>query len=474
MLDSTIPPGVGPRRPPANVEAEQAFLGAVMANNKAIDRAPFLEPRHFADPTHGQIFAEMQKLIGERKIADSVTLKTIFEHTDLLKDVGGTAYLSQLLVAMVGIINAGDYARVVRDTWLRRELIDVGEVLVNAAYGQEEPGVDAEKIARDAVAMIDQLASGIAQNTTTSLDAAMDAALDAMEQARTNGRPPGISSGFRCIDLRLGGLEPGLVYVLAGRPGSGKSSLGHQIALNAARRGVGVLELSLEMSALQLGRRALSAASGVPLFVMKGGQVSQHDAGKLVQARKTLKNLPLTIDDAGGQTPRMIASKCRVAKRKAGNLGLVMLDHINLTRPDEDDAKHGATYAIEKASGTMLQIAKDCGVAVLLLTQLNRAVESRDDKRPGLADLRQSGALEQDCYAAGFLYREEYYLRNPPEQKPGESPATYATRCDIWRDHLGNVAGKAELGWQKVRDGEPGTDMLRFDGKTTSFSEDQT
>jgi replicative DNA helicase len=457
-----------PRILPTSYEAERALLGALMSNNKSLDRLAFLRPEHFADPTNGRVFSEVIRVVGENGIADAVTLKAAFDEAGALKGVGGTAYLTALMMATVAPGLAVDYGRVVRDTWLRRELIGVGESLVTDAYSRED-SADPIALALRAAARLDGLASAQSSSDTTSLNCAVDAALEAMEVA--DGKPAGLSTGFATIDARLGGLEPGLVYTLAGRPGSGKSSLGHQIALNVAGQGVGVLELSLEMSSTQLGRRALSAASMVPLWLLKGGKVDDRDRDALYHARGILRDRPLLIDDAGGQTPRQIAAKCRAAKRRNGGLGLVMLDHLNLTRPDDGDAKHGPTFAIERAAGMMLQIAKECEVAVLMLTQLNRGVEGRDDKRPCLSDLRQSGAIEENSYAVGFLYRQEYYLQNEPERKEAESDDKYDKRYKDWVSLRNKVAGKAELLWAKVRDGQPGTDLLRFHGKTTSFSE---
>lgn len=473
MPNDQYPPlfGVSLRVPPSNIQAEQAFLGALFRNNKVLDRSAFLRPEHFADQIHARIFECALRRIEGGRIADAVTLKEDFENAGTLNEVGGVPYLTELLSAMVGIINAGDYARVIRDCWVRRELIEVGEQLVNSAFG-EAPNIDPTTIASEAIARIDEAAvgSGTLKASTTTLDSAMDAAMAAMEAAQSRKGPAGISTGFRSIDDRLGGLEPGHVYVIAGRPGMGKSALGHNIAINAARSGVGVLELSLEMSATQLGRRALCAASGVPQFNMKTGYVSNDHAAQLVRARRELAGLPLTIDDAGGQTPAMIAAKARAAKRKHG-LGLLMVDHLNLMRAEEADARHGDTSATGKASNMMLQVAKDCGCPVLLLAQLNRGPENREDKRPTLGDLRQSGNIEQDAYAVGFVYRPEYYLGGQPEQKDGELPGKHHDRMTEWEDRKRSLTGRAELIWAKVRDGEPGTDLLTFDGPTTSFGE---
>lgn len=453
--DLHFPPlyGISQRQPPANLMAEEMLLGTLLANNKALDRCAGLEPDHFSDAFLGAVFSAIREGITAGRHVDAVSLKGRFDQ----------ALLAHLAGSMVGIPNATEYSRVIRETWLHRQIIEMGEVAVNGAFDALPP---AELIAMIGQ-QIDRLSLGQTSSSVTMLDAAMDSALVAMEKAAA-GVSGGISSGFGCIDVRLGGLEPGLVYVIAGRPGMGKSALGHQIALNAARNGVGVLELSLEMSAQQLGRRTLATAAAVPIIAIKRGDLRHAD--RLVGARKELAGLPLAIDDAGGQTAAQIAAKARAHKRKHG-LGLIMVDHLNLMRADDADAKHGGTWAVERASATMLQLAKDSECPVLLLAQLNRGVEGREDKRPGLSDLRQAGAIEQDAYAVGFVYRPEYYLGGEPEPKAGLAPGRLATMQQDWLDQKEAVAGRAELIWSKVRDGEPGTDRLTFHGPTATFGE---
>lgn len=438
---------------PMNLAAEMALLGALLSNNRALTRCEGLKAEHFAGENHGAVFQAIVDGVAAGRVVDCVTLRWEFDH----------AMLTSLVAAMVGIINAGDYARVIREAALARQLIDIGETLVNAA----RKGISPRDISTMTTRQIDELmAEGQINTSQWSLDGAMDDALAAMERART-GAASGIKTGFAAFDARLGGLEPGQVYIVAGRPGAGKSSIGHQIAITAARAGVGVLELSLEMSARQLGMRALSSASGVPLNRIKSGGVDMFEAERVVRARHELSGLPLTIDDAGGQTPSQIAMKARAAKRKG--LGLVMIDHLNLMAAEDRDARNGSTWATERASATVLQIAKECGCPVLLLAQLNRGVESREDKRPVLSDLRQAGAIEQDAYAVGFVYRHEYYLREPMN-KEGERPELFAERQRQYYEAKEASKGVAELIWAKVRDGEPGTDKLHFDAPTTTFS----
>lgn len=456
------------RQRPSNLDAELGLLGTLVNRNRVIDQCDGLEPEHFTDPVHGRLFADMRTIIRDTGMVDSVLLASRYEHSGVLADVGGTPFLARMSSAMVGISDVRHYARVIRECWLRRQAIDLSEQLSEQAYGAD-PDISVNAIMEQASGALASLAAVGQPMRLATLDEAMDAAEAALERARS-GQTAGISTGFQCFDARLGGLEPGLVYVIAGRPAMGKSAVGHQVALNAARRGKKVLEIALEMSATQLGRRTLSTASGVPLFIMKDGRINNAQASRLVMARRELTGLPLMIDDTAGRTPGQIIRQCRSLKRTKG-LDLVMVDHLNLMRAEDADAKHGGTWATERASATILELAKECQVPVLLLAQLNRGVEGREDKRPALSDLRQAGAIEQDAYAVGFVYRPEYYLGGEPERKEAETADKFSARCDDWRRRKEEAAGVAELIWQKVRDGEPGTDKLRFDGPTASFSE---
>ena len=465
MADGSLFPA---RIPPVNLEAEQAVLGAILANNRVMDQCDGLKPDHFADAIHARIFADCQTIIHAAGRIDVVLLKNRYTNAGILMDVGGDAYLARLLSAVIQTRDVRHYSTAIRDCWLRRQAIELAQQLSEQAYGAD-PDLSPTAIMEQVSGALAGLAAAGQSTRLTTLDEAMDAAEAATERAM-GGYTAGLSTGFGCFDTRLGGLEPGLVYVIGGRPGMGKSGIGHQIALNVARSGHKVLEIALEMSATQLGRRTISTISGVPIFAQKIGRITNDDASRIRVARKELAALPLMIDDTAGRTPGEIVRQVRAIKRAKG-VDFVMIDHLNLMRADADDARHGGTWATERASAAIMELAKECNVPVLLLAQLNRGVEGREDKRPALSDLRQAGAIEQDASAVGFVYRAEYYLGGEPERKEGETDDKFAARKDDWDRRKFETAGKAEVIWGKVRDGEPGTDPFLFDGPTASFKE---
>ena len=323
------------------------------------------------------------------------------------------------------------------------------------------------------IARLDAAMGGACDRGAVSLDDAMDAALQAAADAAKRQGPAGISTGFRDIDERLGGLEDETLNVLAGRPGMGKTALGYQWALAAARAGIGVCVISLEMSSKELGRRALAAAAGVPVWDIKRGHITEKQMIALGKARHEMLNkLPFTIEDGAGLTASQIDLRVRAAHRKHG-VGLIMVDHLHIVKPDDADVRAGATWAVGRISGAMKRMAKQHRVPVLLLAQLNRGVENRDDKRPALADLRQAGDIEQDADTVSFVYRAEYYMKKEPERSEGESEEKYSDRVAAWRERKAQVAGKAELIVEKIRDGAPGIINLRFNGETAAFYDNE-
>jgi replicative DNA helicase len=309
----------------------------------------------------------------------------------------------------------------------------------------------------------------------TLLSPAADQAIAAGREAYLRGTGlAGISTGFRSYDERTGGLEGGGYYVLGGRPGMGKTALGTQVALHVARNVGPVVYISLEMQARQLGRRVLSLESGVPLHALKHGLFEGDDrmADAVVSARAALQGIPLSIEDEPALTVPAIALRTRSALRKLGGLALVVVDHLHIVGRPPSAGRHGDTQAITEISMGVKGIAKDFDVPVLVLCQLHRGPEGREDKRPTLSDLRQSGAIEQDADAVTFIYREDYYHKPNVSQTYGESEAEYASRRDDALEKYSRIAGKAELIHEKVRDGETGTDLIGFDAQRVRFHEE--
>lgn len=476
--------GISQRMPPTNIQAEQALLGAILANAKAYHAvADFLAPHHFADPVHAAIYEAAGRRISAGGIADAITLMAHFANSGILDEAGGTKYLAELLSAMVGIIHAPEYGRAIVDAWARRELIGAGEDLVNGAFdGSSDLGQ-----LLDAVGRAIGAASGLPSGTTPliSMDMALDAALTAAEQAANGNGPQGLMTGFAGLDRAYMGLMPGDLNILGARPAMGKSSLGFQIAINAgiasrdakiasgANMGV-VYVQSLEMQALNLGRRALAAFSEVPSTKIRTGDI-RFVRSQLKYARAELDSLPLYIDETPALNIRQITARARELHRRHGKLALIMVDHLHIVGFDDDSAKrgYGATQEVGMVSRGLKRLAKELHCPVLALAQLSRGVEAREDKRPTMNDLRQSGEIEQDADTIAFVYRPEYYLGHPPEMKPGEKRQEHAARLLAWDEQKDRVRGKAEVIMAKLRENEPRTVHMRWNGETTSFSERQ-
>lgn len=469
--------GLSIRARPENIQAEHALLGAILANNKALDGVlEFLRPDHFADPIHGHIYKAIVSRNLRGEVADAITLKGDLEHSGILDAVGGTRYLASLLTAMVGILHARDYAIAILEDWRRRELIAAAEVLVNSVYAD---GVSPREAAEAAVAAIERAQSaGQVVKSAATLDMAMDAAL-AHAEAQALPKGPNLNgTGFPSIDKLIGGLDPSTLTVLGGRPGMGKTALGWQMCLHIARQslavgGTGVVAISQEMSGMALGRRALAAESKVPVGVMKYGSFTVEQANRMVAARRALSGLPLRIEDGGAMTMAAMRIKLRQQRRAlGGRLSLVMIDHIHLAKPDEASARQGPAWAVGQVAHACLDLAKEFECPILALAQLGRGTESRDDKRPTLADLRWSGDIEQDADNVLFVYREEYYLgRGEIAQGASESGEKFQARKAHIEEMRGRCAGQAEVIAAKLRDGDPGTAKLNFDGPSTSFSD---
>jgi replicative DNA helicase len=473
--------------PPSNVQAEQALLGALLANNKAYERvSEFLAPDHFADPIHGRIYQAISRRIESGQLADAVTLKTEFEHSGVLEEVGGTAYLAQLLTAMVGIINAGEYGRAVHDAWLRRQLIDIGETVVNNAFGAD-PELDGPKQIEAAEQSLFDLSNdgGTSGGFVTFERALTDAIMGAERAFRRSGHVSGLSTGLRDLDSKMGGLHPSDLLILAGRPGMGKTALATKIAFGAAKALIAearitdqnalpkahVAIFSLEMSAEQLATRLLSEEARISGDRIRRGDIGQRDFDKFVQVSREIATLPIDIDDTPAITLSALRTRCRRLKRTRG-LALVVVDYLQLMRPSAGTRPENRVLEISQITQGLKAIAKELAVPVLALSQLSRQVENREDKRPQLSDLRESGTIEQDADAVMFVYRDEYYLaQRTPKQMAFESEDKFQASLDKWQQDMEGVHYKAELIIAKQRHGPTGTIPLFFEAEFTRFGD---
>ena len=474
------------RTPPYNPEAEIRLLGALLISNAAYSRvSEFLQPEHFGNALHGRIFAAIGKLINRGQIADPVTLKNLFDQDPVLTEVGGEKYLAQLAGAAAMIINVEDYGRAVHDLYLRRELIALGEDVVNEAFHQDLDDPAREQIERAEKKLFDLATTGETEGGFHVFGTALtNAILNAEAAFKRSGKTVGVATGFIDLDRKLGGLHPSDLVVLAGRPSMGKTALATNIAFYAARNyqpsaaaeprkeaedGAVVGFFSLEMSAEQLATRILAEESGVSSDRIRRGDVSHEDFDKFVQASQRLAALKLFIDDTPALSVAALRTRARRLKRQQG-LGLIVVDYLQLLRPSSQTrAQDNRVQEISEITRGLKAIAKELDVPVLALSQLSRAVEQREDKRPMLADLRESGSIEQDADVVMFIFREEYYLSREPTRRPEEAEAKFSERYQEWREHLEKVHGLGEIIVAKQRHGPIGTVKLHFDAETTKF-----
>ena len=480
--------GLSQRLPPSNPAAEQALLGALLANNKAYERvSEFLAPEHFADPVHGAIYKAIARRIEAGQLADVVTMRPEFEHSGALEEVGGAGYLAQLLSAMVGIINAGEYGKLIHDAYLRRQLIDVGETLVNNAFGADEELPEAKSQIEAAEQLLFNLATeGKTEGGFVTFEKALTLAVEAAAHAfSTPGGVSGLPTGLRDLDAKTGGLHGSDLLILAGRPAMGKTALATKIGFGAAKalvreaqeaNGPGAVPkgtvalFSLEMSADQLATRLLAEESRISGDRIRRGDISQRDFDRFVEVSRELATLPLVIDDTPAITVSALRTRCR--RLATRGLNLVIVDYLQLMRPAAGTRPESRVLEISMITQGLKAIAKELSVPVIALSQLSRAVEQREDKRPQLSDLRESGSIEQDADMVMFVYRDEYYLaQRAPKEMTFDNPGKFEEALTKWQADMERAHNKAELIIAKQRHGPTGTIHLFFEAEFTRFGD---
>ena len=452
------------RATPHNLEAEQALLGAILVNNEAHDRVSgFLEAHHFYDPLHHQIYETLSKLIASGKQATPITLRTFFENAEPI-DATTTVpvYLGKLAINATTIINARDYARTIHHLYTRRQLIIIGEDVVNRAFDSPVDFSPKEQIEEVETRLFSLAERGSNERADVSLADAMGIAIDDVQAAysRLDGLA-GVSTGIPPLDEKTGGVVASDLVILAGRTSMGKTALAVNIALNLARADISVGFFSLEMAASQLAMRTLAEASGVPSWDLRRGKITEADMRNLLKAAERFSGLPLRIDQSGGLTMAQLASKARRMCRKRG-CKVLFVDYLQLIGGSVYRG-HNRTQEITEVTTGLKSLAKELGVCVVALAQLSRAVEGRDNKRPQLSDLRESGSIEQDADLVWFVFREEYYLER---ERPGGADEVAFQK---WSDRMSAARGKAEIIIGKQRHGPLDTVPLDFDAASMTF-----
>ncbi|QKC84620.1 replicative DNA helicase [Mesorhizobium sp. NZP2077] len=468
------------REAPNNIEAEQALLGAILVNNDAFYRvSDFLKPGHFYEPLHRKIFEIAAELIRMGKVATPITLKTFLPADEKVGDMTVAQYIVRLAVEAVTVVNATDYGRAIYDLATRRALITVGEDMVNIAYDAPVDMSPSEQI-EDAERRLFELAeTGRYDGGFESFTDAVKTAVDMANAAyMRDGHLSGLATGMRDLDRRMGGLQSSDLIIIAGRPGMGKTSLATNIAFNiaemyepaqqadgsfkAANGGV-VGFFSLEMSSEQLATRIISEQTEISSSKIRRGEITEMDFEKLVACSQTMQKIPLFIDQTGGISIAQLSARARRLKRQRG-LDLIVIDYIQLMQGSSAKSSQNRVQEITEITTGLKALAKELAVPIIALSQLSRQVESREDKRPQLSDLRESGSIEQDADVVMFVYREEYYLKN---REPKLGTEEYVK----WENEMNEMRGKAEVIVAKQRHGPTGSVTLAFHGEFTRFSD---
>jgi len=456
---------------PANLEAEQALLGSILVNNDIIDEiSSIVTPSVFYDPGHIKIYEVIQNLNNKGMIANPITLKNFFEKDNMLNEVGGTEYLVKLTRFSGSTKQAVDYAKIIHEMYLRRELVLISNKLSSDTINASTEEQNAENIIEDTEKSLFDLAErGSFSRSFLKFNQALDQTIQMATQAMQNDQGiVGVPTGLTDLDEKLGGLHKSDLIIIAGRPSMGKTALATNIAYNAAQNILkrqeksSVAFFSLEMSSEQLSTRILSEQAKIKSDDIRRGKVSEEEINRYIETSRNIYNLPLFIDETPAITIATLCNRARRIKRLFG-LDLIVVDYIQLMRSNLNK-NEGRVQEISEITQGLKALAKELSVPVLALSQLSRAVEQRDDKQPQLADLRESGSIEQDADVVMFVYRESYYLER-------KQPKLGSIEHAEWQSKMNDVNGLADIILGKQRHGPTGTIKVEFEGIYTKFKD---
>ena len=455
---------------PHNIEAEQGMLGAILLNNEIYyDISETIITEHFYEPVHRLIYDVIGKMILKGQIATPITLKSFFEVENNLEEIGGSNYLVRLANSAVSLDYAKNYAKIIYDLAVRRGLYDLGGKIQYDAIRNDIESKPEDLIEETEKDLYQLSEKGTSKNSVRTFQSSVEEAIELAKKAfEKDSSVVGISSNFTDLDTKLGGFHPSDLIIIAGRPSMGKTSLATNIAFNIAKDShdnketkSSVLFFSLEMSSEQLARRILSEQARISSNDIRRGNLSENDLDNLVSVSKEILEIPLYIDDTPAVNIGTLSSRARRLKRNNG-LGVIVIDYLQLLRPSKTSRNESRVLEISEITQGLKALAKELNVPIIALSQLSRQVEQREDKKPQLSDLRESGSIEQDSDVVMFIFREEYYL-----EKNAPSPGT--AEFVEWQQKMDEIHGQADLLIMKQRHGPTGNIKLSFDAKYTRF-----
>lgn len=459
------------REIPANVQAEQMLIGAIMINNEALNKvSEFLLPEHFYEPIHQKIYKAIGSILDKGISASPISLKSMLASDEQFQQIGGSDYLGKLATIAMTVINVYDYGRIIYDLALKRNLIHIGEEIVNVAYSSGLDHSATDQIEEAEHNLFSLASDGATDRGFINIRDSVAMSLDHISHAmKSSDHITGITTGYMDLDKKLSGFHNSDLLILAGRPSMGKTAFAINLAINACQalknkhKGDGPFPsvgfFSLEMSSEQLTTRILSMQTSIDSSALRAGRIGEEHYNTLRKQATELGGLPLFIDDTPALSIAAIRTRARRLKRK-NNLGILFIDYLQLIRGSSKNENR--VLEVSEITQGLKALAKELSIPIIALSQLSRAVEQRDDKRPMLADLRESGAIEQDADIVMFIYREEYYLTR-------KEPAAGTPQHTEWLEHLNKVHNIAEIIIAKHRNGPIGIVQLFYDGSYSRF-----